>query len=224
LTSAAHIPARAWALALALAILLVAATPASGDVVINEIESEGVVDFVELTNSGVTAVDISGYLIDDSADGSGHTIPNGTTLSPGGYYVNSDLALGVVDSARLFSPSDPFNPVDSYEWTSHAPTTYGRCPNGTGEIAVTVGPTPGAANDCLIIEDKCVVPKIAKGSSRKKVNTKLTEANCALGKATKKFSATVKRGKLIKLKIEAGTELDAGAEVPAVFSKGKRPR
>ena len=38
---------------------------------------------------------------------------------------------------------------------------------------------------------------------------------------TKKFSRKVKRGKLIKLRVKAGTELAAGAKVGAVFSKGK---
>ena len=65
------------------------------------------------------------------------------------------------------------------------------------------------------------MPKIAKGSSKAKVRTKLAAAGCQLGAVTKKFSRKVKRGKLIKLKAQAGTELAAGAKVAAVFSKGK---
>ena len=70
-------------------------------------------------------------------------------------------------------------------------------------------------------DSKCVVPKAPKGASRKTVTAKLTDAGCTLGKVTKKFSRTVKRGKLIKLRARAGTELAAGAAVDAIFSKGK---
>jgi beta-lactam-binding protein with PASTA domain len=68
------------------------------------------------------------------------------------------------------------------------------------------------------------VPKVAKGSSKATVRTKLASAHCALGDVTKKFSRKVKRGKLIKLKTKDGTELAAGAKVAAVFSKGKPKR
>ena len=38
--------------------------------------------------------------------------------------------------------------VDSYVWTAHATTTYGRCPNGTGAFSPRPRSTKGAANDC----------------------------------------------------------------------------
>jgi hypothetical protein len=38
--------------------------------------------------------------------------------------------------------------VDTYSWTAHATTTYGRCPNGTGDFATTLASTKGAANSC----------------------------------------------------------------------------
>ena len=60
-----------------------------------------------------------------------------------------------------------------------------------------------------------------KGTSASSVSDKLKAAGCALGDVTKKFSRKVKRGKLIKLKTTAATELPAGSAVDAVFSKGK---
>jgi hypothetical protein len=206
--------------------LIASAGSASADVVMNEVESDGASDYVELFNTGAEPVDIGGYQIDDDNDGNRFAIAKGTILPAGGYYVadpTSAVAFGAPDAARLFAPADPFNPVDSHSWTSHAATTYGRCPNGTGVFVETVSPTPGAANDCPSVEVDCVVPAIAKGSSRKKVKSKLAQANCTLGDVTKRFSSRVKRGKLIRLKEEAGTELEPGAEVAAVFSKGKRP-
>ena len=67
------------------------------------------------------------------------------------------------------------------------------------------------------------MPEIARGASLKLVQGRLTEAGCGLGTVTKKFSRRVKRGRLIRLKAEVGTKLTPGAEVPAVFSKGRKP-
>lgn len=38
--------------------------------------------------------------------------------------------------------------VDSYAWASHATTTYGRCPNGTGPFVTTLVSTKGTPNSC----------------------------------------------------------------------------
>ena len=77
-------------------------------------------------------------------------IPAGTTLAPGGYYVLEGAAftfgLGGGDSARLFDPAGAI--VDTYMWTAHAATTYGRCPDGTGELVNQAASSKGAANVC----------------------------------------------------------------------------
>ena len=57
------------------------------------------------------------------------------------------FGLGAADAARLFRP-DGSHAIDSYTWTAHAATTYGRCPNGSGDFATTVVPTKDAANNC----------------------------------------------------------------------------
>ncbi|MDX6580960.1 MAG: hypothetical protein QOI10_144 [Solirubrobacterales bacterium] len=70
----------------------------------------------------------------------------------------------------------------------------------------------------------CVVPKISPGASRGATKHALEEAGCELGKVTKAHSRKVARRKLIKLTQPAGTELDEGAAVDAVFSLGPRSR
>jgi hypothetical protein len=131
-----------------------AATSASADIVMNEIESDDpvVADYVELTNNGAVPVDISGYVIKDSDDTHAFTISAATTLASGAYYVADSLGfgLGAGDAARLFAAGDLVNPIDSYTWTSHAAATYGRCPDGTGSITATSSSTPGATNDCPV--------------------------------------------------------------------------
>ncbi|NHA00323.1 lamin tail domain-containing protein [Nocardioides sp. W3-2-3] len=130
------------------------ATP--GDVRLNEVESNGdtVGDWVEITNAGGTPVDVSGWKVRDSdAVHPFAVIPAGTTLAPGGFYAlytefpAPGFGLGVDDSVTLFK-ADGTTTVDTYAWTSHAATTYGRCPDATGAWQVTTVATRGGANAC----------------------------------------------------------------------------
>ena len=132
-----------------------AAPPSPGTLKINEVESNdpSVADFVELINNGAAAADIGGYVVRDNDDSHVFTVPAGTTIAVNGYYVaDTDsgpgaFGLGAADSARLFEPGGT-TLVESYSWTAHAATTYGRCPNGTGAFTTTTSSTRGAANVC----------------------------------------------------------------------------
>ena len=102
---------------------------------INEVESNGGTpgDWVELINTGTTAVDLSGWSVLDGDDTHiPSVIPAGTSVAPGGYYIVEEAALGfglgAADSVRLYDGSGGLYETSS--WTAHAATTYGRCPNG----------------------------------------------------------------------------------------------
>ncbi|WP_368861913.1 lamin tail domain-containing protein [Frankia gtarii] len=122
------------------------------DVRINEVESSGGSpgDWVELANIGSAAVDISGWVVKDNDDSHVFTVASGTSLAAGGHLVldvDPVFGLGSSDSVRLYQPGGT-TLVDSYTWTSHASTTYGRCPDGTGSFTTTASSTRGAANAC----------------------------------------------------------------------------
>ncbi|GAA4597023.1 hypothetical protein GCM10023194_70690 [Planotetraspora phitsanulokensis] len=124
----------------------------SSVVKINEVESDGGTpgDWVELVNTGKTPVDVSGWVVKDNDDSHAYTVAAGTTMAVGAYLaldVDPVFGLGGADSARLYLP-DGVTLADSYSWTSHATTTYGRCPDGTGAFVTTTSPTKGAANAC----------------------------------------------------------------------------
>jgi len=131
------------------------ATSGGGTIKINEVESNGGTpdDWVELHNVGTSAIDLSGYIFKDNDDTHSYTLPTGTVVAPGAYYVMDtgstgfNFGLGAADSARLYLPNGT-TIVDTYTWTAHAATTYGRCPNGTGAFATTASSTKGTANDC----------------------------------------------------------------------------
>ncbi len=127
-------------------------------VVVNEVESSdagGGLDWVEFYNAGAETADLSGYRFQDNDPGHDfYVFADGFTLEPGEFFVvHGDTetefphGIGSSDSAILYAP-DGLTVVDSYSWTSHAATTYGRCPDGTGEFATTTAPTKGAANNC----------------------------------------------------------------------------
>ncbi len=133
--------------------------PTSPKVKINEIESNGdkVADWVELVNTGTTAADISGWKIldnDPSHVATPVVVPAGTSIPAGGHYaIYTEIAqspgfgLGGNDSVTLFL-ADGATAVDTHAWTAHAATTFGRCPDGSGEFALTTTSTRGLANAC----------------------------------------------------------------------------
>ncbi|MEU5696780.1 lamin tail domain-containing protein [Actinosynnema sp. NPDC020468] len=123
---------------------------AASTVRINEVESSGGTpgDWVELVNTGATAAAVGGWVVKDDDNSHTFTIPSGTTIAAGGHLaldVDPSFGLGSADSARLFQGGTL---QDSYSWTSHASTTYGRCADGTGSFTTTTAPTKGAANAC----------------------------------------------------------------------------
>jgi hypothetical protein len=119
---------------------------------VNEVESNlgDPGDWVEFYNQGDTPVDLSGFLFRDDNDTRAYTIPSGTVIPAGGFLVidetQTGFGLGAADQARLFTPANEL--VDSYAWTTHATTTYGRCPDGSGAFQTTTLVTKGGANDC----------------------------------------------------------------------------
>jgi hypothetical protein len=120
---------------------------------INEVESNGGTpgDWIELVNAGATPIDLTGYVVRDNNDAAGYVLPAGSVIAGNGYLVLDEaqfgFGLGAADAARVFAPGGTAL-VDSYTWTAHAATTYGRCPNGSGPFATTTAPTKGAANAC----------------------------------------------------------------------------
>lgn len=115
-----------------------ATTTDLGTVVINEVESNSDAvhgDWIELYNYGDEDVDLTGVILSDNSNSHVYTIGS-VTLTAGGFQAftvdgTGGFGLGPEDSARLFEAgttdlSDSARLVDSYSWTAHASTTYGR--------------------------------------------------------------------------------------------------
>lgn len=124
-------------------------------IVINEVESDAPNkgnDWVEITNIGAAAVDISGwYLTDDKGEErktERKTTPlaEGIILEPGAFLVleetvNFDFGLGKADTAILYNASGA--QIGSYAYTSVAVGTWSRQSDGSFTDAEA---TKGAAN------------------------------------------------------------------------------
>ncbi len=126
-------------------------------------------DFVELFNTGATTIDLSGYLVADRDDTDGgvklteaFTIPDGTTLAPGGFAWLQDsacpdagtcfrmgfgLSLGGGDAVFVLPSANEAPLLDlTIPPNAHAGgKSWGRLPDGTGSFTETTR-SPGAAN------------------------------------------------------------------------------
>lgn len=114
-------------------------------IVINEVESDAPNkgnDWVEITNIGAAAVDISGwYLTDDKGEerkteGKATPLAEGTVLDPGAFLVleetvNFDFGLGKADSVRLLEDGEQ---LAAATWPdgSHTSPTWGLYPDVNG--------------------------------------------------------------------------------------------
>lgn len=133
-----------------------AATPFEDHVVINEVESGGDTrDWIELYNNGSSAITFTDAAVAD--DDNSHVVKFSGTIPAGGYYVvetdnpatPGNFGLGNADSARLYAEGQTpatASPIDSYSWTAHATTSYGRFPDGTGSFVTLTATSKGATN------------------------------------------------------------------------------
>lgn len=134
--------------------------PAAGAVVVNEVESSGgdPDDWFELYNTTAAAIDLTGYVVRDDGDAADHRydLPAGSTLPAHGFLVvqksvgtapGFPFGLGAADTVRLFAPDDA-TLIAEAAWTAHAATTYGRCPDGSGDLRDTSASTKGDRNAC----------------------------------------------------------------------------
>ncbi|HEY9425243.1 MAG TPA: lamin tail domain-containing protein, partial [Microterricola sp.] len=146
------------ALAVPLAGAATAATAAEPSPIrINEVaQNSDVTDWVELINTGAEAVDVSGWVVKDDKDERTLAFAAGTTIAAGGFLTidvdgdehgDAGFGLGRADTVRVFA-ADGATLIDSYVWSDHTPTSYGRCADGVGEFRETAGLTKGAANLC----------------------------------------------------------------------------
>ena len=108
------------AAALVAASCLVFSAPAlAGDpstsIKVNEVESAGLADFVELANTSSTRTDVGGLVLKDNDDAHTLSIPAGTRIPAGGFLaVNTDVPGGF-DLGSSDSAESRVIPVESLE-------------------------------------------------------------------------------------------------------------
>lgn len=123
------------------------AEPETPQLVINEIETDGSPDWVELMNSGDQALDISGFTLNGRANTVTHTVPANTVLPAGSFYLVSDSAFKLKKNDKLtLLAADGITQLDSYEWGDQHLSSWGRFPNGSGSFIQLAEKSPGAAN------------------------------------------------------------------------------
>ncbi|WGX95447.1 lamin tail domain-containing protein [Nocardioides sp. L-11A] len=123
------------------------APPLATTVVLNEVSN--VSGKAELLNTGSAPVDLSGWELLDAGDAVVHTVPAGTSLAAGGFYVAEGIVgLDSVDSLTLRRPSDGARAL-GHTWNEDGIASYSRCELfGTVSYVETPTATWGAANAC----------------------------------------------------------------------------
>jgi hypothetical protein len=142
---------------------------ADADITINEISTVGDgTDWVEFHNAGATDVDVSGWAFGNMSAAT-FIIPSGIVPAGGflvleqGDVVRAARALDAAPAATVpqgfgfdLEPytnwmllADGVVDIDAAFWTEPPATSYGLCPDGQGELQLTVAASKGLANVCL---------------------------------------------------------------------------
>ena len=130
-----------FAMALATGFIASPAHAQTLNLVINEIETQGNPDWVELYNPTSSPISLKGWSIKDEK--SSENLPAEVSVPAGGLYVyEPEFGLGKSDEVSLLNGGKT---VDSYSWSSHGP--YARTPDGIGDFKSVKNTTRGVAND-----------------------------------------------------------------------------
>lgn len=121
---------------------------------INEVVPNGGApgSWIELFNPTDAAVDVSSWVVATTGARQLLSLPEGTTIAAHGYFVvdgtsvSPELRLRTADAIQLFTRFGV--QADSFTWTVDPGTSYGRCPDGVGALAITSAATRGSANAC----------------------------------------------------------------------------
>ena len=113
---------------------------------VNEIETDGSPDWVELFNTGATAVDATGAVI-RSVGNAGHQVLSSPAIVPAGGVLLVNLSFGLKKNDTLtLLAADDTTQLDQYTWGDFHLHTWGRTPDGTGPFALLPTASPGALN------------------------------------------------------------------------------
>jgi hypothetical protein len=124
-------------------------------ILINEVKPDGDAQggWVELFNPTGADVDVSGWLITASNVFHSVTLPADTIIGARAYLAINETkipgGLSAADAVHVFTRFGVG--ADEFIWTQDPGTSYGRCPDGTGEFEITAEDTRGSTNACSAV-------------------------------------------------------------------------
>ena len=148
----------------------------------------------------------------------------GSTSSPGNF---SDFAVVRLTAAGRIDPTyGRGGRVVTNFRTQDDATDASLLPNGKLVVSGYTSQVPfGAPADFAVARYVairfCVVPPV-RGQRLAAARTRLVRANCRLGKVKRRYSATVRRGRVISQRPRIGARLAELAKVGLVVSRGRR--
>ncbi|HAM72745.1 MAG TPA: hypothetical protein DCM86_13975, partial [Verrucomicrobiales bacterium] len=116
------------------------------------------VDFIELYNHTRRTVDLSGAWLSDSGSTNKFRIPDGTTLSPGGFiaFTEADLHFSLTAAGETIYLVNPANTrvIDAIRFEAQrAGISTGRFPDGSDQLYPLARTSAGKANGPILMND-----------------------------------------------------------------------
>ncbi len=124
--------------------------------VINEILGTGSPDYIELYNGTTSAIDIGGYKLQDSDPTEAYTIPAGTTIPAGGFYVLDcdgsattlfKVSSGGEDITLLDGSGNVVDQLLEGDWPASHAGHVGRKLDGAAKWVILTVETKGTSNN-----------------------------------------------------------------------------
>jgi Carboxypeptidase regulatory-like domain/PASTA domain len=104
----------------------------------------------------------------------------------------------------------------------HSPAPPAPSPSGPAFVPPPPGPVFGPSTTPAPVKQQCTVPALKKKTVAA-ARRLLSRARCKRGQSTRRYSRTVKRGRIVASKPKTGTVLPPRSKVDLVISKGPRP-
>jgi hypothetical protein len=104
--------------------------------------------------------------------------------------------------------------------TVSAPGSYMIC-MWLADSSGDTGPVAGPQTATFTVPAPCIVPELSPGATLSLVKSRLGAANCGAGATSQEASTTIKRGRLIRLGSNSGSQLAPGTPVSIVLSSGR---
>jgi hypothetical protein len=176
------------------------------------------------------------YVLDTTISGPTGTVSAPPTFELGSTKTGSTFVCSIDGGAPFGCPPSytadlPDGPhtlaaqaVHAYDGTTRtdaSPATRNFTIDRPDPVQVVTLPPPPPLVTTPVPTPRCTVPRL-RGKTLRGAKTAITRAGCKVGAVTRKYSAKVRRGRVVGQRPRAGSKVARGTKVAVVLSRGRR--